>query len=508
MLKKKTNTYLIYGLALLNILLHLYVFDNLEYHRDELLYYSLANHPALGYASVPPLIGWIAAMMKAIFGFSLFTVKLFPAILSGVYLVLLTSITRELGGKNYAQLLMGIAVLIMPFSLRAFQLFQPVPIDMLLWSAIIYYVLRFVNSDQDKYLLLLGATFGIAMMNKYLVALLLFALLVSIVFIPYKTIFKKRTFYYAIGIGLLIFSPNLIWQITNGLPVINHMAELNEQQLVHINRIDFLIDQLVMPLMASFLLLWGVHFLAKSKEYRFLLVTSIIVLSILLLLQGKSYYTLGILPVIIAAGAVGVEQYFKNKIIKVLIPTAMVLLSLPLLPFGLPVYKQEGLVDYFKNLEDQYGLILGRTYEDGNVHSLPQDYADMLGWEELVQATVKAYALIPDKNKALIYCENYGQAGAITLIGEKHGLPAAVSFNDSYRYWNPTTFTPDIEYFIYINDEMGDDVKNLFDDIKIIGGITNPNAREHGTNVYLCTQPRSSFNIFWTSILERLRLVD
>lgn len=504
MKSKHLSTSIIYGLALFNILIHLYVFDNLEYHRDELLYYSLGNHPAFGYASVPPLIGWVAAMMKAIFGFSLFTVKLFPALLGGVYLVLLTSITREMGGKKYAQILMAIAVLIMPFSLRAFQLFQPVPLDMFFWAAIIYYVLRYVNTEQDKYLLLLGAMVGLALLNKYLVALLLFALLLSIVFTPYKTIFKKRHFYYATGIGLLIFLPNLIWQITHGLPVINHMTELNAQQLVHVSRIDFLIDQLMMPLMASFLLIWGIVFLAKSKNYRFLLSTTFIVIVILLVLRGKSYYTIGILPVLVAAGTIGVEAFFKHKAIRLLIPVIMVLLSLPLLPFGMPIYKQDGLVSYFKNLEDQFGLTLGRQYEDGNIHPLPQDYADMLGWEELTAITTKAYDLIPDKNKALIYCKNHGQAGAVTLIGEQYGLPPAQSFSDSYRYWTPTEFTPDIKYFIYINDEMGDDVKNLFDDIKIIGSITNPNAREYGTTVYLCTQPKSSFNTFWQSVLNRV----
>ncbi|MCB0473922.1 MAG: glycosyl transferase, partial [Flavobacteriaceae bacterium] len=70
------------------------------------------------------------------------------------------------------------------------------------------------------------------------------------------------------------------------------------------------------------------------------------------------------------------------------------------------------MVAYFQRLQDKYGLEIGRRFEDGSIHSLPQDYADQLGWEELTQITAKAYALIPDKSKALIYAENYVQAGA------------------------------------------------------------------------------------------------
>ncbi|PSR15116.1 MAG: hypothetical protein DA408_01490 [Bacteroidetes bacterium] len=98
---RRTNR-LILAIAFFNILIHLLVFDHLEYHRDELLYFSLGLHPAWGYATVPPLTGWLAAAMAGLFGYSLFVVKLFPALLSGVLVVLMAAITRELGGQRYA----------------------------------------------------------------------------------------------------------------------------------------------------------------------------------------------------------------------------------------------------------------------------------------------------------------------------------------------------------------------------------------------------------------------
>ncbi len=53
-------------MALFSVAIHLLVANNLEYNRDEMLYFTLGQHPAFGYASVPPMIGWIAWLMEHI----------------------------------------------------------------------------------------------------------------------------------------------------------------------------------------------------------------------------------------------------------------------------------------------------------------------------------------------------------------------------------------------------------------------------------------------------------
>lgn len=489
-------------IAIFNVLVHLLVFDNLEYHRDEFLYFSLGIHPSFGYATVPPLIGWIASLIQQLFGYSLFAVKVFPAVLSGAMVILISKIARELGGNDYARILSGIAIVFLPVAIRAFHLFQPVPIDLFLWTLFLFYTTRFVNSKNDKYLLYLGAVAGIAMLNKYLIALLILTLLASFIFSPHKSIFRKISFYKGLLIGLLIFLPNMLWQIVHNFPVVGHMNALNETQLVYVDRSGFMMDQVLMTYSVIVVILLGLFYLLRSKTYRYLAITSILVVVVLLMLKGKSYYTMGIFPVLLAAGSVMIEKLVKNKTIRVAIPVLIVLLILPMLPLGIPIYKEEGMVAYFKRLEEKYGLVIGRRFEDGTIHSLPQDYADQLGWEELTRITSKAYNSIPEKEKALIYCENYGQAGAIAVIGKKYNLPEPVSFHESFLYWTPKKFDPDIEYFIYINDELGDDVKILFKEIQIIGSISNPNAREYGTTVYLCTNPMGSFNYFWKNVVE------
>ncbi len=504
--QRKIPDLLVISLALLSIAIHILFHQTLEYHRDELLYFSLGLHPAFGYNSVPPLVGWIAMILKNVLGFSLLTVKIVPALLSGILVWLSARIAKELGGSGYSQVLTAIAILIMPVTLRVFHLYQPVSFDLTLWTLAMYWIIKYINTNLGKYMIYCGISIGIALLNKYLIVLLIIAFVISLVMVRNLRFLKSKEVVKAASVALLIFLPNLIWQIANGLPVINHMQELNESQLVHVDRSAFLIEQFLMPF-ASSLILWpGLLFLLLNKhmkKFRVLGITAIWVIVILWVLRGKSYYSIGVFPLLIASGTVWIGLSNISKYIKWGLPILLITVTIPIVPLGLPVYYPEGLVRYFDLLENQYGIDMGRRFEDGSIHSLPQDYADMIGWEELTKITSRAYRMV-NPDEVVIFAENYGQAGAISLIGEKYGLPEAISFSGSFQYWIPLNFLPGVTTLIYINDELGDDIQRQFGDIKKIGQISNPHAREFGTTVYLCQNPTLPVNEFWQNVLNRV----
>jgi hypothetical protein len=494
-------------MALFSILFHLFFINNLEYHRDELLYFSLGQHPAAGYATVPPLIGWSAWVMKSIFGYSVFAVRLLPALISGVMIFLAASMAKELGGSRYGSFLAALGLLISIFFMRSFSLFMPVFMEIFLWTLCIYWVIKYLNSQEDKFLILFGVTAGFALLNKYLAGFLFATFLIIIPFTQYRSVLRKKMFWIGLACGFLVFLPNLVWQVTKGFPVFKHMSELYKTQLVYMDIPLFLREQLLMPFAGSVFTIAGILFLLtkqKGKKFRFLGILSLIVITGLMILKGKSYYTLGVFPMLIVSGGVAYDNWLKRKWLRIVVPVALVVITLPVLPMGVPIYKPDGLIKYFKGLEENYGLTVGRRFEDGSIHSLPQDYADMLGWEELTYLANKAWQMIDDKKAGFIYCENYGHAGAITVIGKKYGLPEAVCFSESFRYWVPKQFNPDIKSFIYINDELGEDVNALFKKISVVGSISNPHAREFGTTVYLCEDPIGSFNDFWAQRIKKL----
>ena len=487
-------------IAIFNVFFHLAFYNNLGFHRDELLYFSLGQHLSAGYASVPPFTGFVAWLMIHIAGYTLLSARIIPILLSAVLIILGAAITRELKGKQYAQILVSLALLITPFNLRGFSLFQPVCFDITFWSLIFWLTLRWINTKSDKYLLLLGLAAGFGLLNKYLIALEIVAILFAFVISPYRSLFSRSTFYIAILIAFVVFLPNLIWQVKNQFPVLVHMQALNDTQLVHVNRLSFFTDQLFMGSAAIFLFIPGIIFMGfgrSLKPYRPLIVASFIVLFGLAFLRGKSYYTLGLFPLWIAAGGVFWENILKRTFAKILLPVLMLLLSIPIIPMGVPVYKADKLAAYFNGAKNKAGFDMALRWEDGRIHSLPQDYADMLGWDELAAITAKAYNQVTDKKAGIIYAENYGQAGAIMVIGKKYNLPEPVCFSESFFYWFPRNFEHEITSLVYVNSELGEDISALFADCRLIGRIDNPLAREYGTGVWLCTNPHSSFNGFW-----------
>lgn len=498
--------YLIPIFCFFNIILHLFSISYLEYHRDELLYFSLSNHLDFGYASVPPLISWMAYLTKIIFGFSMFSVKLLPAILSGVFVYLASRITKELGGNLFAQVLTVIALICTPLGLRAFILFQPVPFDIFFWTLIYFIVLKFINTQENKWLYWLGVAIGFALLNKYLIILQLFSLLVLMPFTRYRTVFRNQAFYYCMLIAFAIASPNIYWQFANDTPLFTHLSSLQQTQLQYVSKSTFLIEQVWIYFTSFIIAILGGYYLIvhfKSKQYWIFSFSGLLVILSLLFLGGKPYYTAGVYPFLIAAGSIFISLKLRSNWSKSLIIAGIILMILPFLPFGIPILPPNKLANYFDTLEG-IGIDIGRVHEDGTKHRLPQDFADMIGWHEIAALAKKAYDKVEDKSACAIFGENYGIAGAVALINNKYDMPEPISFSDTYAYWVPRKFDPDITALIYINDELGSDVEALFQDITIIGRIDDPYSRQNGVTVYLCQKPDRSFNEFWKETIDNI----
>ena len=501
----KGKTILITLIGLSSAVLHLFFHNGFEYHRDELLYFSMGQHLDFGYATVPPLIGFLAFISKSILGTSLYSVRFFPAVFSGLLVYLTSLIAKELKGGPWSQVIAAIGVFGASILVMLFGIFTPIFLDVFFWTVIFYLLLRFINTKLDRYLILLGISVGLAFLNKYSIVFLVASLVIVLPFTRHRDVFTKKSFYTSVLLAFLIALPNLLWQIAHHFPVINHMQELHDSQLVNVNRVSFLIEQLLLPLPITLIIVPGIiYFLLDKqfKQYRFLMFVSAIVILLFMALRGKSYYTAGLLPFLIVCGALFIEKYVKKEILRILVLALLIVSSSLLLPAGIPMYKPAKMVSYFDRFEKITGTNAPRRDEDGNYRPLPQLYADMLGWKEFAEITNKAWQQVDNKENCIIYCENYGQAGAINIIGEKYGLPESISFCDAFRYWIPKEFNVEVTEFIYINNELGTDVSNLFEEVQEVGRITNALAIEYDAKVYLCKNPRSSFNQFWS---ERIK---
>lgn len=500
---RETDLPRIYWLPILSIaaaklILHLIFIQNYGFHRDELLYVALGQHPAFGYWSNPPLLGWISAFVQNTLGGELWSLRLVPALVMCTVVVLTGLMAREMRGGFYAQFLAAFIAFFSPAFLRTGHMFMPVSIDIAFWTLYCWLLLKYLNTENLRYILYFGLAFGFGLLNKYSVGFFLVPLIVVLLFTRHRSVLWHRQTGLAVLLGLLVFLPNLIWQISNDFPVVTHMTELKRTQLVNINIGNFLKDQLLMNAPSVLIWLAGIFYLLfhkSARPYRMVGALFLAVLVLFIALKGKSYYTLGMYPVIMAAGAVFAERLIPWIWLRILLPLLVAGPAIPLLPVSLPVLPIEKTQAYFKWVAEDLGLDGIVRWEDGRMYSLPQDYADMLGWKEIADLAKKAYELAPEKDKVLLYAESYGQAGAVAHFYPD--LPGPVSFSDTYRLWAPRKI--DAHTLIYINDEMGPDVAEFFGKVTRIGVVDNPISRQHGDMVFLCEEPRGSFPQAWAS---------
>jgi 4-amino-4-deoxy-L-arabinose transferase-like glycosyltransferase len=502
----KSDLAVLLCLAALKLLTHFLTNDQYGYHRDELLYIAVGEHPALGYIEVPPFIAVAGKFSRWLFGDSLFAIRFFPAV-SGALMVLLTGLmARELGGGRFAQILASLAIVLSPAYLRSNTLFQPVPFDQLFWVLGAFLLVMIFKKERLDFhqsgWLWLGAAVGIGMLNKYSMLLFCFGLLGGLLLTPQRKILLTRWPWFGALLALLIFLPNLIWQINNDWPFLAHMQELSASQLVNVSPAGFLLGQLLMNI--STFPIWlaglGYYFLSKEgKTYRVLGWIYVAIFLLLLLLSGKDYYLLPAYPMLFASGALAIERAITQRKLNWLKPaivTFMIVNSIVPIPYGLPLLPIETFSKYAQFMAQNAGLSGPLRWETGRIERLPQDYADMFGWEEQVATVAKVYHRLSseEQSRCVIFAGNYGQAGAIDYFGHAYGLPKAVSVNGSYYLWGPGDRSGEITIIVGVDRE---DLEGLFDDIELAATITHEWARENNLPIYLCRGPKITLQEFW-----------
>ena len=488
-------------LSIVKLLLHLLTNTSYELQRDAFMYIDLGNHLAWGYHSVPPSIAVFANISRFLLGDTTFAIRFFPAIVGVVSIVLIGIMVREAGGGKWAQFFACLAFLAAPAFLRSNTLFQPVSFNQFYWLLLAFLLFRLIRTRKPAYWYFIGIVSGLAFLNKYSVVFYLFGIIVAVLLTPLRSWLRKPQPYIAMAIAGLIALPNLIWQVNHNWPVINHMQELAETQLVHVRLDIFLTEQIMMFLPVFFIWILGLVYIAffkDGKPYRAFAWIYLVVVLLLIILRGKSYYTIGLYSSLFVFGGLFIEQYLVRRIrfLKYVLIIFILTVSVVALPISLPILKPEAFIQFYKSM----GKEKFHRWEDGEYYDLPQDYADMIGWEELSRMVGETYQRLTHEQQAkcTILANNYGEAGSINFYGTKYDLPTVISYSDSYIFWAPESI--DGEYLIKIGDS--DNLHELFNQVDIVGRISTPYARQEGTPVYFCADPKTDVNLVYQEELQ------
>jgi hypothetical protein len=492
----KSNHLVLAGiLALKFILQALLIHPVYDLQRDEYLHLDQGLHLAWGYISVPPMTSWFSFLIHALGG-GVFWVKFFPAVFGVLTLILVWKMIEKLDGNLFACLLGTTALLVSPL-LRINTLYQPNSFDIFFWTLAFYILVRWIQTQEARWIYMAALTFALGFYSKYNILILVAALFPAILLSSYRKIFFNKHLYIAIAFACLLIMPNLVWQYQNDFPTLHQLRELGETQLVHVQRLDFIKDQVLYFINSLFIIMMafaGFIFYLPFKRYRVIGITFLVAIALFMFFRAKSYYALGLYPVLLAFGSV----YFTHLTTgwkKYLRPAALALLVILFIPFiliGFPNKSPEQIKSNLQLYRD-FGTL---RWEDGKEHHLPQDFADMIGWRELAQKVDVVFDTIQNKEQTLVLCDNYGQAGAINYYS-RHKNINAVSFNADYINWfdldKPILHVIRVIEKQEVQQEI-DDVTPLFSSVSRAGAIENPDAREYGTTIIVFRNAKVDVN--------------
>jgi hypothetical protein len=164
------------------------------------------------------------------------------------------------------------------------------------------------------------------------------------------------------------------------------------------------------------------------------------------------------------------------------------------MPLTLPVLPVPSYLAYAAALHLQPESVR----EKNRMGPLPQFYADMFGWPEMVAVVAGAYHRLSPSEQAkcaLFAPYNYGEAGAIDLFGPRHGLPRAISGHNEYYVWGPGDYTGEIMLVLGMPRE---ELERLFQSVEQVAVIEHPYAMPYENGpVYLCRGLKKPLRDLW-----------
>src|ERR1700681_526953 len=160
------------------------------YFRDELYYAACGQHLAWGYVDQAPLIAVIARLSRMLFGDSLRAIRFFPALSSGAKILLTGWIVRELGGRRYAQILAGTAMLLCPIYLTMDNFLSMNAFEPVFWMLCVAISLRIIRTGNDRLWLWFGLVAGIGILNKHSMLIFGLAFVLSLIVSPQRVLLR------------------------------------------------------------------------------------------------------------------------------------------------------------------------------------------------------------------------------------------------------------------------------------------------------------------------------
>ena len=488
------------GIALVPLVLHLLFIDQYGYSRDELYYLACGEHLDWGYVDHPPFIALVAFLVRKVFGESLLAIRILPALAESALVVLTGLMAREFGAGRFAPPLAALSVALAPIFLFIGHVLSMNAFDYLFWALASYVLILILKYDRPKLWLAFGLIAGVGLMNKYSMGFLGAGLVAGLAIAAGWRHLKSKWLWLGGALAFAIFLPHILWEIHNAFPTREFIASAGSNKIVPLSPFGFLklvalsAHPVTLPIwMAG---LGYLLFAPQVRPFRALGWMSLFVFGLLIATRSKPYYAAPALPLMMAAGSAAIAALFDRFRLVWLMPVVLAVVALSqaiLVPLFVPVLPVETYI--------RYAALLGLEVPSGERHKmgkLPQHFADMFGWENLVANVARVYNSLPAKDRAqcAIYTTNYGRAGAIDLFGKRYGLPKSICGHNSYFLWGPRAYTGEV--MIVVSDSP-EELRKVFAEVRVAAQATNEYCMpyESGVLICICRKPKAPLKDLW-----------
>jgi hypothetical protein len=479
------------------------------YFRDEFYYLACGRHLAWGYVDHGPIVALQARLGELIFGDSVFAIRILSAAAGAASVFLTGVLAWVLGGRRPAQALAMFALILCPQYIGTDGFLSMNSFEPVFWMTCALALLLLLRGHAQRlWWPVFGISAGVGLLNKPSMAFFLVSVALGLLLTPERRVLFSRWAVLGIVLLLAIPLPNLLWQIHNHWPTYEflHNGEVKHKNIV-LGPFRFFLAQFANmgPINA---LLWipGVVALLRGRSIRntrWLGLAYLIFYLIMFALHAKDYYLAAIYPVLFAAGAIAREHRFAgspavqgNRIAAFpIFESALLITGLIILPMSSPVLPPAAWVRYTTELH-----LHGDKMETAATGPLPQFYADRFGWDQEVSIVVRAFSsLTPsDQRRVCIFASNYGEAGAIDLLGPRLDphLPPAISGQNNYWLWGTHGCDPSL--VIAVVSDTPQELATKYESVTLVGRMDNPYAMpfEHRT-IYLLRTRRPSAPFDW-----------
>jgi 4-amino-4-deoxy-L-arabinose transferase-like glycosyltransferase len=419
--QRRIDTAILFAIAAAIALLHLVTNNRYGFHRDELQFLSDARHLDWGFVPYPPFTPFIERIGLSLFGLSMVGLRLFSVLAQSAAIVLAGVMAKDLGGSRLAQVTAALAVAFSPLPLFQGIEFQYSSFDFLWWVLIAYLTIRLLKSEDPRWCLAIGAVVGVGLLTKYSIAFYIAGILAGLVFTSARRFLKSVWFWAGIALALLIFLPNLLWLVRHNFISYHFLQHIHIRDVGEGRANGFLKGQFLIcaNLAAAPLWLSGLIGFLRNRRYRMMAFMYLVPLALFLVGKGRHYYMAPAYPMLLAMGAVLAERWLNSLprwgglTIRTVYFAVFAFVSAYVCAIVLPLQSSGPLRNF----------ALSRN----------GDLREEIGWNELVRTVAQIRdSLPPDQQAHLgITTGNYGEYGAIDVLGRTYGLPEPIGTTNS-----------------------------------------------------------------------------